>query len=230
LENSSKLTLGLGSVLFGTRYNSFLVGWWDSVKTLTRQPDSIVFVHDSDNKNFVEINVPDEYKGITTLIQLDGEYWEYRQAVQANQKADWFSICGIDDRYLPGAFDELELADEQGCDLYIDKLQYKHNGQILEGRWIPEEVPHRMTCPGQATAKKDLFQKTKGVTQGSIYDDWELYIRFVAAGAKPYHADTIRIIHDLGYDHVTLSGVNRERSNDSVGKDHIAKVRQELGL
>jgi hypothetical protein len=216
--------------LFGTRYSSFVEGWWASVETLNRQPDSIIFVHDTHNKSLVEASVPEEYKNITTLIQLDGQYWEYRQAVQANQTADWFSICGIDDRYLPGAFDELELANEQGCDLYIDKLQYKHNGQILDGRWIPEEVPHRMTCPGQATCKRELFQKTKGVTQGSIYDDWELYIRFVAAGAKPYHADTIRIIHDLGYDHVTLSGVNRDSTNDDIGKQHIAQVRYELGL
>jgi len=230
LEQCSKFTLGLGAVLFGNRYSSFVDGWWESVTRINRQPDSIIFVHDTYNKRLVESSVPEEYKDITTLIQLDGEYWEYRQAVQANQTADWFSICGIDDRYLPGAFDELELANEQGCDLYIDKLQYKHNGQILDGRWIPEEVPHRMTCPGQATCKRELFQKTKGVTRGSIYDDWELYIRFVAAGAKPYHAETIRIIHDLGYDHVTLSGVNRDSSNDDIGKQHIAQVRYELGL
>jgi hypothetical protein len=230
LEQCSKFTLGLGAVLFGNRYSSFVDGWWESVTRINRQPDSIIFVHDTYNKRLVESSVPEEYKDITTLIQLDGEYWEYRQAVQANQTADWFSICGIDDRYLPGAFDELELANEEGCDLYIDKLQYKHNGQILDGRWIPEEVPHRMTCPGQATCKRELFQKTKGVTKGSIYDDWELYIRFVAAGAKPYHADTIRIIHDLGYDHVTLSGVNRDSTNDDIGKQHIAQVRYELGL
>ena len=230
MEQCSKFTLGLGAVLFGNRYSSFVDGWWESVTRINRQPDSIIFVHDTYNKRLVESSVPEEYKDITTLIQLDGEYWEYRQAVQANQTADWFSICGIDDRYLPGAFDELELANEQGCDLYIDKLQYKHNGQILDGRWIPEEVPHRMTCPGQATCKRELFQKTKGVTRGSIYDDWELYIRFVAAGAKPYHAETIRIIHDLGYDHVTLSGVNRDSTNDDIGKQHIAQVRYELGL
>ena len=230
MEQCSKFTLGLGAVLFGNRYSSFVDGWWESVTKINRQPDSIIFVHDTYNKRLVEASVPEEYKDITTLIQLDGEYWEYRQAVQANQTADWFSICGIDDRYLPRAFDELELANEQGCDLYIDKLQYKHNGQILDGKWIPEEVPHRMTCPGQATCKRELFQKTKGVTKGSIYDDWELYIRFVAAGAKPYHAETIRIIHDLGYDHVTLSGVNRDSTNDDIGKQHIAQVRYELGL
>ena len=230
MEHSSKLTLGLGSVLFGTRYSSFLIGWWDSVKTLNRQPDSILFAYDSQNKSLVENNIPDEYKRSTKLIELDGDYWEYRQAVQANQTADWFSICGIDDRYLPGAFDQLDQANAEGCDIYIDKLQYKHNGQILDGRWIPEEIPSRMTCPGQATVKRELFEKTKGVTKGSIYDDWELYIRFVAAGAKPFHADTIRIIHDLGYDHVTLSGINRESTNDDYGKAHIQQVRHELGL
>lgn len=230
MEHSSKLTLGLGSVLFGTRYSSFLIGWWDSVKTLNRQPDSILFAYDSQNKSLVENNIPDEYKRSTKLIELDGDYWEYRQAVQANQTADWFSICGIDDRYLPGAFDQLDQANAEGCDIYIDKLQYKHNGQILDGRWIPEEIPSRMTCPGQATVKRELFEKTKGVTKGSIYDDWELYIRFVAAGAKPFHADTIRIIHDLGYDHVTLSGINRESTNDDYGKTHIQQVRHELGL
>jgi hypothetical protein len=87
-----------------------------------------------------------------------------------------------------------------------------------------------MTCPGGAPIKRTLLEKTGGHTKGAIFDDWELYIRCVAAGAKPFHATTVRLIHDLGHDRVTLSGVNRPRINDSIGQDAIAKVRQELGF
>jgi hypothetical protein len=201
------------------------------VVRLNRQPDTIVFVYDAQNKEPSLSALPEQYKAITKFIEFDGDdFGEFRDLMQANQTADWFSVCGIDDQYLPGAFDEIEQADAEGCDIYIDKVQFKHNGQILEGRWEPEHIPHRMTCPGAAPMKLELYNKTGGVTKGTIWDDWELYIRCVVAGAKPYHANTVRIIHDLGYDHETLSGVKRNSQNDEIGNAYIAKVRQELGL
>jgi hypothetical protein len=229
LERS--LTIGLSAGVFGTRYTGFIEQWWDGVIGLNRQPDMIVFVHDAQNKEAALAKLPEQYKKITKFIEFDGDdFGEFRHLMQVNQTADWFSVCGIDDQYLPGAFDEVEQADAEGCDIYIDKVQFKHNGQILEGRWLPDEIPHRMTCPGAAPMKLDLYNKTGGVTKGTIWDDWELYIRCVVAGAKPYHANTVRIIHDLGYDHETLSGVKRNSQNDEIGNAYIAKVRQELGL
>jgi hypothetical protein len=187
--------------------------------------------HDAQNKEAALTKLPGQYKDITQFIEFGGDdFGEFRHLMQSNQTADWFSVCGIDDQYLPGAFDEIEQADAEGCDIYIDKVQFKHNGEILEGRWLPDERPHRMTCPGAAPMKLELYNKTGGVTKGTIWDDWELYIRCVVAGAKPYHANTVRIIHDLGYDHETLSGVKRNSQNDEIGNAYIAKVRQELGL
>ena len=227
----NSLTIGLSAGVFGTRYTGFIEQWWDGVIGLNRQPDTIVFVYDAQNKEAVLAKLPEQYKEITKFIEFDGDdFGEFRHLMQTNQTADWFSVCGIDDQYLPAAFDEIEQADAEGCDIYIDKVQFKHNGQILEGRWEPEHIPHRMTCPGAAPMKLDLYNKTGGVTKGTIWDDWELYIRCVVAGAKPYHANTVRIIHDLGYDHETLSGVKRNSQNDEIGNAYIAKVRQELGL
>lgn len=230
MGTGARITLGLGTVLFGKGYSGFLPQWWQGVATLNRQPDSIVITHDTANAEYIKEQIPDQYRAITRLIQIDGEYWQHRHSVQAEQTADWFSICGIDDSYLPEAFDELQQAHDEGCDIYIDKLKFKHNGHVLEGRWIPERIPYEMTCPGQAPIKRELYQKTSGITEGSVFDDWELYIRCVAAGAKPYHSNTLRIIHDLGFDHVTLSGVNRDMNRDKLGKEQIARVREELGL
>ena len=227
----NSLTIGLSAGVFGTRYTGFISQWWDGVFGLNRQPDTILFDYDALNKEAALANLPEQYKEITKFIEFDGDdFGEFRHLMQSNQTADWFSVCGIDDQYLPGAFDEIEQADAEGCDIYIDKVQFKHNGQILEGRWEPEQIPHRMTCPGAAPMKLELYNKTGGVTKGTIWDDWELYIRCVVAGAKPYHANTVRIIHDLGYDHETLSGVKRNSQNDEIGNAYIAKVRQELGL
>ena len=225
------LTIGIGAGAFGTRYTRFIPQWWDGILALNRQPDSIVFVYDAQNKEPSLDALPEQYKAITNFIEFDGlDFGEFRHLMQVNQTADWFSICGIDDQYLPGAFDEIEQAEAEGCDIYIDKIQFKHNGQIMEGRWEPENIPHRMTCPGAAPMTLELYNKTGGVSKGAIWDDWELYIRCVAVGAKPYHANTVRAIHDLGYEHETLSGVNRNRQNDELGNAYIAKLRQELGL
>jgi hypothetical protein len=224
-------TIGISAGLYGTSYNLFLPQWWDGVLSLNRQPDKIIFVHDPQNKNYVIAEMPKKYAPVTKFIEFNGDdFGEFRHLMQVNQTADWFSVCGIDDQYLPGAFDEINQAHAQGCDIYIDKIQLKHNGAIIDGSWIPEEIPHRMTCPGAAPMKLELYKKTGGVTKGTIWDDWELYIRCVVAGAKPYHANTVRIIHDLGYNHKTLSGVNRDASNDQIGGAYIAKVRQELGI
>jgi hypothetical protein len=187
-------------------------------------------VHDPDNRAEVLDSIPQDYKSITKTIEMSGTYSDFRLAMQRAVKTDWLSVGDVDDQYLPGAFDELDQAHAEGCDIYIDKVQFKHDGSIFEGTWQPEHIPYRMTCPGNAPIKRELYEKTGGATGGSFYDDWELYIRCVAAGAKPFHASTVRLIHDLGHDRVTLSGVNRPSINDSIGQDAIAKVRQELGF
>ena len=230
MADSSGLTIGVGVSLFGTAYNEFMPQWWEGVKSLNRQPDAIVICHDSQNKDYVQSLIPKGHNSVTRTIEMEGEFADFMLAIQSEQTTDWISVCNVDDYYLPGAFDEIEQADAEGCDIYIDKLQIKHNGSIMEGRWIPEKLPYEMTCPGAAPIKRELFERTGGHTKGAIYDDWELYIRCVAAGAKPFHASTVRIVHDLGYGRVTMSGVGRPASNDQIGFAHIAKVREELGF
>jgi hypothetical protein len=223
-------TVGICSSLFGTGYSGFYPRWWAGVKSLNKQPAEIVIVHDPDNRAEVLDSIPQDYKSITKTIEMTGTYSDFRLAMQRGLKTDWLSVGDVDDQYLSGAFDELDQADAEGCDIYIDKVQFKHNGSIFEGTWEPDQIPYRMTCPGNAPIKRELYEKTGGSTSGSFYDDWELYIRCVAAGAKPFHASTVRLIHDLGHDRVTLSGVNRPSINDSIGHDAIARVRQELGF
>ena len=230
MGTSSKVTIGISSCLFGTGYNGFYPRWWAGIRGLNKQPDSIVIAFDSLNKEEVLNNIPEDYKEITKTIEMEGTYSEFRRAIYEAQDTDWISIGDVDDQYLPGAFDELEEADKQGCDIYIDKVQFKHDGSILEGRWNPELIPYQMTCPGNAPIKRSLYLKTGGTTSGTFFDDWELYIRAVHAGAKPYHASTVRLIHDLGYDRITLSGVNRSMEKDAFSKQAIARVREELGL
>lgn len=227
---SDSLTLGLGVCLFGTTYSEFLPTYWTGVQSLLRQPDSIVLAHDAQNKELVHSAIPQKYKNITKIIEMEGEFADFMLRIQTEQTADWFSLIGVDDCYLPGAFDELDQADAKGCDIYIDKLQLKHDGSIMEGRWIPELIPSQMTCPGSAPIKRELFERTGGHTKGAIFDDWELYIRCVAAGAKPFHATTVRCIYDIGYGRVTMSGIGRPSDHDSIGKAHIQQVRAELGL
>jgi hypothetical protein len=230
LANSTGLTLGVGVSLFGTAYNEFMPQWWAGVESLNRQPDAIVICHDPQNNEYVKSLVPAKYKKITRRIEMEGEFADFMLAIQSKQTTDWISVCNVDDYYLPTAFDELDQADQAGCDIYIDKIQLKHDGSIMDGRWIPEKIPYEMTCAGAAPIKRELFERTGGHTKGAIYDDWELYIRCVAAGAKPYHANTVRIVHDLGYGRVTMSGVGRPATNDQIGLAHIAKIRTELGF
>ena len=229
MENS--FTIGISAGVFGTRYTKFIPQWWESIARLNIQPDAIVFLYDKQNEEPALSQIPERYKPITKFIEFSGEdFGEFRHLSQMSQETDWVSVIGIDDQYLPEAFDEIEQAELEGCDIYIDKIQFKHNGELMEGRFIPEELPSRITCPGAAPIKLDLYKRTGGVSKGTIWDDWELYLRCAAVGAKPYHANTIRIIHDLGFDHETLSGVNRNPENDRLGAEQMARVRKELGL
>jgi hypothetical protein len=215
--------------LFGTGYSGFYPRWWAGIASLNKQPAEIVIVHDPANKDEVLDNIPQDYKSITKTIEMNGTYSDFRLAMQRALTTHWISVGDVDDQYLPSAFDELDQADAQGCDIYIDKLQFKHDGSIMEGTWQPNQIPHRMTCPGNAPIKRELYAKTGGARGGSFYDDWELYIRCVAAGAKPFHASTVRLIHDLGQDRVTVCAVNRASLNVRIGLEALGKVRQELG-
>jgi hypothetical protein len=223
-------TIGICSSHFGTGYSGFWPQWWQGVKSLNKQPAEIVIVHDPANKDEVLDNIPQDYKSITKTIEMNGTYSDFRLAMRRALRTHWISVGDVDDQYLPSAFDELDQAHAEGCDLYIDKIRLKHDGSIMQGTWQPDQIPNRMTCPGNAPIKRELYERTGGHSRDAIFDDWDLYIRCVAAGAKPFHASTVRIIYDMGYGRTTMSGVGRPASNDIIGREQIARVRQELGL
>jgi len=223
-------TVGICSSHFGEGYSGFWPQWWQGVKSLNKQPAQIAISHDLQNKAEVESAILPEYKEITKTIEMTGTFAQFKLAMQRALTTDWLSVGDVDDQYLPEAFDELDQAHAEGCDLYIDKIRLKHDGSIMQGTWQPDQIPDRMTCPGNAPIKRELYERTGGHSRDAIFDDWELYIRCVAAGAKPFHASTVRTIYDMGYGRTTMSGVARPASNDIIGKQQIARVRQKLGL
>jgi hypothetical protein len=67
-------------------------------------------------------------------------------------------------------------------------------------------------------------------TTDFYWNDWIFYLLAVKQGVKAYRTQNYRMIHDLGYDHETISGANSDNAKRALADQQLAKARQELGL
>jgi hypothetical protein len=62
------------------------------------------------------------------------------------------------------------------------------------------------------------------------WNDHAFYVLCVKNGAKPYFANTTRMIHDLGTNHQTISGVLRDSGQDAEALRELNLFIESLGL
>lgn len=220
-------TITLPLALWGTGYDQFIHRWLEGVRSLRRQPDEIVVVTDEKNKHIKEFLNLDIYTQFHWLPCSDYRLWDY--AIRQSH-SKWFAICNIDDYFLPGALDEIDQADAQGCNLLIDSLEVSIGG-VWSGYWDADEIPFRFTMPGAEPMTRELYVKAGGFDHNLQFPDWGLAVHMVHKNlAKPYKAQTRRIMFDTGHHRVTLSGQSQDPSVKAAGTAQIHELSRSLGL
>jgi hypothetical protein len=203
-------TLTVITACWGEQYAQFIPRWWNGLQSLNRKPDEIILgIIDGDPVGLAD-SIP---KGINakvvTLPDLPINYkWD---ATTKHVTSKWFSQIPIDDELLPGAFDEIDQADEAGAEIYIDSIEYRHNGRIWRGHWNLAGIATTMPAPQLIPCTLELYNRI-GQKFDYRWSDWVFQIDAAKAGAKPFIASTTRMLFDSGVDRITESGPNCDPS------------------
>ncbi len=223
-------TIGLPLAIWGTGYAEFLPRWWQGVESLQRQPDQIAIVADANNYQAVLDSIPERYRPICELANLEdyADYWN--RAIELCD-TEWVAICNVDDLFLSGALDQIDQADEGGYNLVCDTIQDKHDHSLHPSSWRGDIVAHTWTMVGAEPMKKSLWDAAGRFRKGYRFADWALALGMAKSGTvKAFDASTIRIIYDRGHSRVTLSGLMASNEDKARGYEMLRSLAEELGL
>ena len=187
-------TLTVVTACWGEEYARFIPQWFEGYHKLNRKPEELILGIGKGDP----VGLARYATAKTKIVEVpEGKLsvkWDYliRQA-----SSEWFSYMAIDDEILPGAYDEIDLAGDS--DVYVDSIRVKHADYVDKGEWKPQELEHKLIAPGFAPMRLELYKQI-GLKHDYKFFDWILQVDLVRAGAKPYFANTMRIVWDEGVD------------------------------
>jgi hypothetical protein len=224
-------TISIVTALYGSQYAQYTSRWWAAVEKLNRQPDQIVLATPLDNHFGLIESVPDKYKNSVKHIQADasGIHGPWYAGIEAAD-GDWIFGLGIDDQFSPDAFDEVERATDNNADFIVDKILYLQGGG-WPAHWLPSNYRDRNFAPGGVVGyNKNIKHYWSLMPSDLRWNDHAFYVLCMKNNAKPYFANTTRMIHDLGTNHQTISGVRRDSSHDFEASKQLRHFIESLGL
>jgi hypothetical protein len=214
-------TLTVVTACWGEDYAQFIPQWWRGLQSLNRKPDEIILGIIKGDPVGLAASIPKGVEArIIELPDLPINYkWDYAISKVTSK---WFTPVPIDDELLPGAFDEIDIADDQQAEIYVDSIIYRGTDRVWKGHWNTEGISHTMPAPQLIPCTKELWDRV-GQKMEYRWSDWIFQIDAAKVGAKPYIANTIRLIFDNGANRVTESGLSM---NPAIRAAEDAKVRQ----
>lgn len=221
------VTIGIPLGIWGDGYASFLSRWWEGIDSLEVQPDEIVIV--TDQKNFRSVLQQSQGRPVWIVQEDHKDYAGYFNRAIELLQTDWIAMCNVDDYFLPGALNELQKADDEGCNLICDHLIHKDTNVVQSASWHPEQLDHSFTLMGCNPMTKHLWQASGGFPEGIRFVDWGLAIRMRETGlVRAFYASTKRIVYDVGYDRLTMSGASLDGESRSKGNAEIRALVESL--
>ena len=214
--------------VWGTRYQPYIARWWESLKTLNRQPNEIVLVSDLADDSNLFSTIPDWVDVPVVKVQIDSDqYNELWSAAVHAASQEWIVKLCIDDQFCPQALDFLETVEG---DLVIDRCRFLQGGEWVAS-WDTNDTDNRRFAPASFSPfRRSLIQFYDKIPKPCLWDDYVFYLLLAKANVKVYRTDNYRMIHDLGVDHETISGYNRNADKAVEANRILDKFRRELEL
>ena len=214
--------------VWGTRYQPYIARWWKSLRTLNRQPNEIVLVTDLADDSNLFGTIPDWVDVPVVKVQIDSDqYNELWSAAVHAASQEWIVKLCIDDQFCPEALDFLETVEG---DLVIDRCKFLQGGDWVAS-WDTNDTDNRRFAPASFSPfRRSLIQFYDKIPKPCLWDDYVFYLLLAKANVKVYRTDNYRMIHDLGVDHETVSGYNRNADKAVEANRILDKVRRDLEL
>ena len=214
--------------VWGTRYQPYIARWWESLGTLNRQPNEIVLVTDLHDESRLFESIPDWVDVPVLKVQIDSNQYNqlWSAAVHAASQ-EWIVKLCIDDQFCPEALDFLDTVEG---DLVIDRCKFLQGGEWVAS-WDTNDTDNRRFAPASFSPfRRNLIQFYDKIPKPCLWDDYVFYLLLAKANVKVYKTDNYRMIHDLGVDHETVSGLNRDPDEARKADETLARIVAELGL
>lgn len=207
-------TLTVVTACWGEDYAQFIPQWFEGYHKLNRKPNELILGIGKDDPTGLSQYATPEAKIVEVPEGQLSVKWDYliRQST-----SEWFSYMPIDDQPLPGAYDEIDLTD--GFDVYVDSIIAKQEGYTYKGQWNAADLSGGLIAPGFVPMRLDLYKQI-GLKHDYKWFDWILQVDMVKAGAKPFMANTTRMIWDEGLNRRTYSS----KQNDYYHSEHQKAV------
>ena len=214
--------------VWGTRYQPYIARWWESLRSLNRQPNEIVLVTDLHDESRLFESIPDWVDVPVLKVQIDSNQYNelWSLAVHAASQ-EWIVKLCIDDQFCPEALDFLDTVEG---DLVIDRCKFLQGGEWVPS-WDTTDTGNRRFAPASFSPfRRNLIQFYDKIPKPCLWDDYVFYLLLAKANVKVYKTDNYRMIHDLGVDHETVSGLNRNPDEARKADETLARIIAELGL
>ena len=185
-------TLGIVTTV-GT-YEHFIPEWYESVRLLRRQPDSIVIA--AQNAANVTEMLDDPR---VQVVQPDRpfQFGTYLNHAVERCKTDWVAWLGVDDLYRLHAFDDI---DQVEADIRVFGMR------ISDGReWLGHEfdrVRQLNPIPCGSPFRRWIWKKTPFQPQLAPYEDWAFWVSAHAHGATIEPAACVHFDYRLHPDQI----------------------------
>ena len=224
-------TISIVLAIWGEGYSQFLPRWFEAVETLERDYDEIVIVSDEININAVLTSIKDFSKVRIRVENYEPEFANYWNRAIDLASSKWIAFCCADDYLLPEALNDIDAADLAGCNLLLDHLLHKGSLQRQSAVWTEAELNNAFRLMGGNSITKSLWESVGGFPYGFQFADWGFALRLKKTGlVKPFQASTNRIVYDMGYDRLTMSGATLPFEDRAKGQIQINNLIKELEL
>lgn len=143
----------------------------------------------------------------------------------------WVTVPGLDDLIMPQAFADIDSATQAGAEWIIGKCYEGFVGGPVRGMLHLDRLVRGgiNDIAPNSPFTVDAWRRVGG-WDDVWWHDWCLWLRFVKAGVQTFETQHVGLMLDLGYDHVTRSGVQMPSWQRQMALAEVAAVIAELGL
>jgi hypothetical protein len=195
---------------------------------LNRKPGEIVLVTNLEDESKLFDSIPDWVDVPVIKVQLDSDnYNELWAAGVYATTQEWIVKLCIDDQFCPEALDFLESVEG---DLVIDRCKFLQGGEWV-ATWDLRDIENRNFAPASFSPfRRTLIEFYNQIPNPCVWDDYVFYLLLAKANVRTYRTDNYRMIHDLGYNHETISGISRNREKAAQAQEEFSQIRKELEI
>jgi hypothetical protein len=220
-------TVSITTQVWGEQYAQFIPRWWESVKSLSRKPDEIVLVTNLDDSRQLLSGVPDWVDVPIVEIRTQHEFMHQWATTAVHAcTSEWIAGVAVDDQFAPTALDPIDTATG---DFLVDRVEFLTGGE-WPASWSLPPRNRRFAPAGISPFRRKLLPIWDLIPEDCHWNDYVWYLLLAKHEVQPEITNNLRMIHDLGHNHETMSGVNMNPNTRTMADSQLAKIRSQLGI